>query len=114
MQLTNNNDDPFLHIAFSGVQIFTSVPSSATSDPHLIGATGSNYEFDGEPGGTYTLFQRHNSKWSCTWPGMGRALCHYYLVPVAFWHCLFQMNDSSFFISHHIFSDNYRPNSFRR
>jgi len=74
MQLTNNNDDPFLHIAFSGVQIFTSVPSSATSDPHLIGATGSDYEFDSEPGGTYTLFQRHNFKWSCTWPGMGRAL----------------------------------------
>jgi len=56
LTITNDNDDPFLNIAFSDVQTFTSVSSSATSDPHLIGATASRYDFDGEPGGTYTLF----------------------------------------------------------
>jgi len=30
--------------------------SSATSDPHLIGASGEAYEFDGEPDGIYNLF----------------------------------------------------------
>ena len=31
-------------------------PSIATSDPHLVGASGAGYDFDGEPGGTYSLF----------------------------------------------------------
>jgi len=43
-------------VALSNVQIFTSVPSTATSDPHLVGASGVGYDFDGEPGGTYALF----------------------------------------------------------
>ena len=32
------------------------MPSTATSDPHLVGASGVGYDFDGEPGGTYALF----------------------------------------------------------
>lgn len=31
-------------------------PGSATSDPHLVGASGDRYDVDGEPGGTCSLF----------------------------------------------------------
>ena len=33
-----------------------SVSGSATGDPHLLGGNGIKYDFDGEPGGTYSLF----------------------------------------------------------
>lgn len=34
----------------------SSCRSSANSDPHLVGATGERYDFDGEPGNIYSLF----------------------------------------------------------
>lgn len=42
------------HVAFSNVQIFTE--ASAKNDPHLIGASGMEFDFDGKPGGVYNLF----------------------------------------------------------
>jgi len=42
------------YVAFSNLEVI--VPSKATADPHLIGATGMPYDSDGEPGSTYSLF----------------------------------------------------------
>jgi hypothetical protein len=34
----------------------TPTPVTATGDPHLVSASGVRYDFDGEPGSTYSLF----------------------------------------------------------
>lgn len=45
-------------IIFQMMEILSedSALSSASSDPHLVGASGVEYDFNGEPGSTYSLF----------------------------------------------------------